>query len=200
MDKIEKSLVITKGYVFYKSLLLLYPDIYRKKFGQEMLILFADIYKETIAKKGKVGFVFWFAVFLDTTKSALEQHLQLVKKQGVKKYLQNTLRINRYNIIGALLLLPFLSVFVIDLVARISQGDLVHYNRPVYNLLSHTLFYWTPILFIWVILFPTLAILVNLIPLIQNIVKKHQTVNRVFFEALLRGHLEGKVLKTVRFS
>jgi hypothetical protein len=178
MHSTEKSVTISKGYVFYKNLLLLYPELYRKEFAEEMLLMFEDIYQETFVKQGKIDITFWLSLSFDITKNAVEQHIHLCKKQGMKKYLTKTLHINRYNIIGALLLLPFLSVFAIDIIARIAQGDVTHYNRPVYLYLSHTIFYWTPILFIWVILFPALAVLLNFVPLIQKGIKK----NRLFFQ------------------
>ncbi len=181
MHDTEKSVAVTKGYVLYKSLLILYPESYRKKFEQEMLTIFEDISQEQLRKSGKTGISFWLSLSFDIARSAAEQHMQLLKKQGMKKYIHQTLLINRYNIIGALLLLPFLTVFAIDVLARILQGDLVHYNRPVYNYLSHTPFYWTPNLFIWVILFPALAVFTNLIPLIKNSIKKRKTIFQFVF-------------------
>lgn len=169
----EKLVVISKAQRVFQNLLLLYPDTYRKKFGQEMLIAFEDLYTERLINERKSGIFFWLVISLDIVKSAFEQHRELIIKKGMKKYIRQTLHINIYNIIGGLLLLPFLSVFFIDLIARIAQGDLTHYNRPVYALLSHSLLYWFPVLFTWVILFPALAIIINLIPLIKNILKKY---------------------------
>lgn len=173
MHNTEKSIVVSKTYIFFKNLLLLYPDTYRKTFEEEILITFEDMYQEKLLQDGEIGITFWFQIYMDIVINALEQHRQLLKKQGMKKYTQQTLHINKYNIIGGLLLLPFFSVFLINVSARIAQGDLTHYNRPVYSLLSHSLLYWFPVLFTWVILFPTLAIIINLVPLIKNIIKKH---------------------------
>lgn len=161
--------------------LQLYPIPYRKKFGQEIYYVFQDVYNEELAKHGKVTGGFWILQAFDFIKSAGEQHVSLINKIGMKKYLNKSLHINRYNVIGFILLLPFLSVFLIDVISRIAQGDLTHYNRPVYTMLSHTLFYWTPILFIWVIVSPTLAVLINLIPLIQNLKKKHAEIKLFTF-------------------
>lgn len=83
-----------------------------------------------------------------------------------------SLKLNSYNVFGIILLLPFFTVFVVDLVARIAQGDLVHYNRPLYNFLSHTPLYQTPVLFLWVIVFPLLAAAINLISIIRQVGKK----------------------------
>src|SRR6185437_13165118 len=154
MYKTEHSIAFTKVNQIYKTLLLFYPAAYRKKFGSEMLITFEDLYQEQVLQNKKIGIGFWFSLILDIIQSAFAQHHDSLKKQGVKKYIHKTLHITTYNIIGAVLLLPFFSIFLIDILARIIQGDLTHYNRPVYALLSHSLLYWFPVLFTWVVLFP----------------------------------------------
>jgi len=181
MHNTEKSVAVPITYIFFKSLLLLYPDTYRRKFEEEMVMTFEDMYQEKMLKDGETGIPFWFHIYMDIVANAFEQHWQLLRKQGLKKYTEQTLHINRYNIIGGLLLLPFFSVFLVDIIARIAQGDVTHYNRPVYSLLSHSLLYWFPVLFTWVILFPVLAVLINLFPLIKNILKKHGSVLRFDF-------------------
>ncbi len=102
----------------------------------------------------------------------------------MKKYLQQTLHFNIYNIVGGILLLPFLLLFTIDLISRIVQADLTHYNRPVYAFLSHTFIYYTPVLFSIAILFPTLAVLLNLIPVVQTIIKNRKTIKKFAFVRL----------------
>lgn len=99
----------------------------------------------------------------------------------MKRYLQDTLNINRYNLFGIFLLLPAFIVFTMDLLSRILQGDLSHYNRPVFRFLSHTPLYCEPVLFIWVIVFPFLAIIVNLIPFFKNLCKKHANIKSLSF-------------------
>lgn len=173
MHNTERLLSISKEQKVFHTLLLLYPEQYRKRFADEMLLTFEDLYQEKVAQEGQAGILFWLRISFDIFISALEQHRKQMQKLGMKKYLGKTLHINKYNIIGLVLLLPFFSVFLISLFARIAQGDLTHYNRPVYSLLSHSLLYWFPVLFTWVILFPALAIIVNLVPLIKNIIKKH---------------------------
>jgi hypothetical protein len=162
----------------FSLLLLLYPEQYRKKFGQEMHLLFFEMYQEELTTKGSVGFVFLLLQISDITKSVIVQHRDLMTKIGMKKYIQHTLRINKYNMIGFFFLAPFLLMFITDLVSRILQGDLMHYNRPVYHYLSHTPLYWTPILYTIVIMFPLLAIVFNVIPLLQQ---KRKTVFTWFF-------------------
>jgi hypothetical protein len=154
-------------------LLFLYTEQYRRKFGEEMHLLFVEMYHEEIAEKGNVGLGFWLSQVADITKSVIEQHRDVMMKIGMKKYLQQTVHINRYNVIGFLFLVPFLLMFITDLVSRIAQGDLTHYNRPVYHYLSQTPLYWTPVLYTIVIIFPLLAIVSNVIPLLQQ---KRKTV------------------------
>lgn len=107
----------------------------------------------------------------------------------MKKYITKQIQFTMYNLISGVLLLPFFFIFAIDIIARIAQGDLVHYNRPVYTFLSHTPLYWTPILFSVVILFPTLALLLILISLFQNIIKKHTSLFSVTFVKQNMGSL-----------
>ncbi len=148
-----------------------YPKVYRQKFGNEMRLVFYEMYQEEILTNGKIRFGFWIWQFSDLSNNALKEHVDLIEKKGIKKYMQQTFNINKYNIFGVILLLPAFIVFCIDLGSRIIQGDLVHYNRPVYKLLSHTPLYWTPVLFVWVIIFPLLAVGINLIPIITKAVK-----------------------------
>jgi len=150
-----------------------------------MRLVFLDLYQEEVTKKGSVGLMFWFFQVTDITKSVIEQHRDLIIKKGMKNYLQQTLHINKYNVIGFIFLLPFLLMFTTDLIARIVQGDLTHYNRPVYQFLFHTPLYWTPILYTIVFVFPLLAIMVNIIPLLQ---KKSRTKN-VFSFIYLRKNI-----------
>src|SRR5207248_2005156 len=114
-------------------------------------------------------------------KSVVEQHVYLMAKYGMKRYLQNTLHMNKYNIIGGILLLPFFIMMVIDTLARVIQGDLFHYNRSVYAFLSHTPLYWFPVLFTWTFLFPFLAIVLNLIPIVIQGTRKRVHVRSLVF-------------------
>ncbi len=164
----ELTLPITKKQSMYETLLRLYPDQYRKRFDEQMLFVFQDQYEEELAKQGHIGSGFWFSVAVDVMYSAAVEHINTMRKQGMKKYVRNTLHINNYNIVGGILLLPIFVVFSIDVFARIAQGDLTHYNRPVYAFMSHTPFYQFPILLTWVLIFPLLAIVINLVPLVKH--------------------------------
>lgn len=167
----------------FAALISFYPIRYQKQFGTEMQLLFLDVYSEELIKKGRVGAIFWLSQIADLTKSIIIQHFFMLQKNGLKKYLRQEGHINKYNFWGGLLLLPILSIFIIDTISRITQGDLTHYNRPVYAFLSHTFLYSYPVLFTWVILFPLLAILINLIPIILNSQKKHASLVDLSFLA-----------------
>lgn len=165
----------------FNLLLLLFPSSYRKQFGEEMRILFLELYQDELRRNGKIEPGFWFLQIGDITTSAVNEHIDVMKQKGMKKYFQQTFGINKFNIVGGILLLPILSVTTIDIFARIAQGDLVHYNRPVYALLSHSPLYWYPVLLVWILLFPFLAIGINLIPIVQSIIKKKTNIWSITF-------------------
>jgi hypothetical protein len=168
INLIEDGMVEDKADRFYELLLLLYPEAYRNRFGVEMLYTFQDMRAEERTKHGTTGVGFWFTILIDTLLSALREHGEALRKEGMKKYLQQTLKLNNYNLVSLILLLPFLIMGCIDLAGRILQGNLGHDNPAIYAALSQTPLYWYPILFAWVILFPILAVIISLIPLAIN--------------------------------
>lgn len=141
-----------------------------------MYYLFCDLYQEELRLKGRINLTFWIVQVRDIIKSVIEQHIYMINKYGFKKYFQTILQINKYNVIGGIFLLPAGLVFLIDLVSRIIQGDLIHYNRPVYAFMSHTPLYWQPVLFTWVFILPILAVLINFVPLVKALIKKHRSI------------------------
>ena len=153
-------------------MLSFYPEEYRKHFGQEMLFVFEDLCQEELEKNNRLTVGFWIREIADVTQSILQEHIHELNKKGMKKYLQQTFHINSYNLVSIVLLLPILLMTGIDIVSRFVQGDLVHYNRPVYTFFSHTFLYWRPVLFTWVILFPLLAVIISVIPLVKSLQEK----------------------------
>ncbi len=181
-----KAKAFSKESNFYKFLLFFYPKQYRKRFGEEMLFAFDHMYQEELAKHGSIGIGFWFSIVSDTIQSSITEHFSMIKKQGIKKYFN----INTYNIIGGILLLPFLILFGIDLLGRIVQGDLTHYNRDFYSVLSQTILYSTyngQAQLLWTILvfFPLLAVILNLIPLVLSL---KQSKNKLTIGSLLSAN------------
>jgi hypothetical protein len=163
-----------------RILFLLYPLPYRKKFENEMLLVFNDMYQEELTEYGKIRTVFWLSQSVDLFKSIIEQHEEFARKYGFKKYIKNILHINKYNVLGVIFLLPFISMFLVDLSSRILQGDLTHPNTSILHGIYNTPLYWAPILFMWVILFPVLAVITNVIPLLLTLLKhgKHMVIER----------------------
>jgi len=168
INLIEDGMVEDQADRFYELLLLLYPETYQNRFGVEMMYTFQDMRAEERTKHGKVGIGFWSGILIDTLLSALHEHGEALRKEGMKKYLQQTLKLNNYNLVSLVLLLPFLIMGCIDFAGRILQGNLGRYNPAAYSVLSQTPLYWYPILFTWVILFPLLAVIISLIPLAIN--------------------------------
>lgn len=183
MYKTATLLVSTHVEKLFNFLLLFYPEQYRKKYGQEMRLLFQDMYQEELSKKGSIGIGFWFSQVGDITQSVIEQHIDMIQKQGMKKYLQQTFHINKYNVIGGILLLPFVIIFSADFIARVVQGDLTHYNRPFYAFLSHNYILTGQAQIFWVILFPLIAVVLNIIPFVSSLMhhKKKFTLGSLFF-------------------
>lgn len=173
MSDLEGKTLITRGERIYLLFISLYPEAYQKRFGQELHFLFQDLYQEEVSKKGKIGIGFWFWIYFDTLVEVAKQHIFLMKQQEVRKYF----RITKYNILGAVFLLPFFTLFVIDLLGRIVQGDLTHYNRAWYQVISHTILYSTyngqaPFLWLVMVFFPILAVLLNIIPVVSFVTKR----------------------------
>lgn len=177
----ELTVPITKESFIYKTLLFLYPDQYRKKFGEQMLLVFQDMYEDEYKNFGKIRSVFWLRVSTDALQSIITQHLDFIKKEGLKKYLREVLHVNKYSVIGAILLLPFTTILGLDFVARILQRDLTHYSRPLNNYFSHIFLYQDhigkiPLLWFVLIFFPILSIVLNIIPLHKSFFKNPVTL------------------------
>src|SRR5579872_3592914 len=173
--------VSTKADKIFAFFLFLYPDSYRKQYGNEMQLVFHEMYQEELNKNGNIRFSFWLSQVGDLTKSIIHEHIDEMQSKGMKKYLQHTLHSNAYNIVSIIFLLPVILMTGIEIISRVTQGDLTHYNRPVYNFFSHTFLYRTPVLFTWVILFPALAAIISLIPLVKSLTKKKTSLFSITF-------------------
>lgn len=176
-DSHKTILIPDKALTVYKVFLFLYPKQYRKRFGLQMLYTFQDLYQEEIHKNKHINGRFWILLLLDILQSTCEQQKDVIQKNGMRNYIQQTLHINRYNIIGSILLLPFITLMAMDLIGRIVQGDLFHYNKSFYAFISHTFIYASyngksPFLWTALIFFPILAILTNIVPLLFTLQKK----------------------------
>lgn len=160
------TVAATKATKVYQTLLALYPYAYHKRFGHEMQIVFHDLYQEELAKRGSVGVHFWFSVLGDVVQSAASEHIAMMKKQGIKNYFH----IRTSNVIGAVLLIPFLTLLGLDLLGRVVQGDLTHYNRAWYQAITHSVLYREPILIQVIFIFaPLLAVALNVVSLLSSL-------------------------------
>ena len=186
------ALGLEKSDRIYAMLLLLYPEPYRKKFDSEMLYTFQDMVAEERANHGWVGVGFWSTIIIDTLRSALHAHREVIRKEGMKKYFRETLNLNNYNLVSLILLLPFLVMGGLDFIGRLAQGDLSHINNALYAALSGSPLYWPPVLFAWVVLFPILAVVISLIPLAIN--RGKSSLPGVVY---LRQNMGGVILITV---
>jgi len=147
----------------YDTLLYVYPEDYSSQYGRQMNQTFRDLYREAKAKDGSKGvFSLWLGVLGDLLISAVEEHLYSIKHDGLKKHLVRNLHINRYGVLGALLLVPFLIMFTISaLVTLFSPASLpALYASPVHA---------PGIFMVFGIVFPILAILINGFSLLHQI-------------------------------
>ena len=164
----------------FSFLLALYPEQYRKRFGKEMWTVFRDMYDEEFTQKGSVGFDFLFKQFGDISKSVVEQHSDLMRRQGMKKYFH----LSNYNIIGGILLLPFLTLLGLDFFGRLVQGDFYHYNRAWYAAITQSILYKEPFMLQIILIFaPFLAVILNIIPIINSLQRTKKLTLKTFFFA-----------------
>lgn len=177
----ELSITTVKENTLFRAFLFFYPKQYRKRFGEQIFVVFEDMYQEELEKNGRIGINFWIMQFADLSKSIIEQHFDFLDKYGFKKYMRDVLHFNKYNALGILFLLPFISVFLLDIVSRIFQGNLLRPNTLMLHGLYNSPLYWFPILFVWVFLFPVVAVFLNIIPLIKSCLKNRKHILSLTF-------------------
>jgi hypothetical protein len=104
----------------------------------------------------------------------------MMKKQGLKNYLN----INAYNVIGGVLLLPFILILGSDFLGRLVQGDFSHPNMGLVGFLSRSILYTSYDKLLWAILVfaPLLAAVLNLISLASSL---RGESNKLTFRKLL---------------
>jgi hypothetical protein len=163
---------------WYRLLLAVYPRGYQQRFGQEMLFTFHDLYQEELKKYDRVRIAFCVSLFRDALLSATAEHIVMIHKQGIKQYFH----ITRYTIIGALLLVPFLTLLGLDVLGRLIQGDLAHYNKSWYAAITQSALYREPLMLQAIFIFaPLLAVVLNLIPILASLrAAKKPTVRTLF--------------------
>ncbi|MCL4384096.1 hypothetical protein M1116_01455 [Patescibacteria group bacterium] len=168
---------------FYRHLLHLYPSAYQRRFNTEMLTTFNDLYHDEVKLYGKIKPWFLLEMTTDTILNIINEHFFMIKKHGLLNYLH----FNRYHLLGGILLSPFITLLSYDLIGRLVQGDLFHYNRAFYYFISHTFLYANYfgrpyLLWLIIVLAPIIAIIINLLPFIFLIVNiKQNNFSRILF-------------------
>ena len=97
------------------------------------------------------------------------------KKERIK------FQIKPFHWMSGILIFPFLIFLTVEVFSRIAQGDLLHYNREVYAVLSQTPFYWLPFLFTWAFLFPVLAVLLNFFKVAKQARRENEKLSSLKF-------------------
>jgi hypothetical protein len=166
LDKTRRFAAEPKSIRFYKLILSFYPKMYQKQYGEQMLLVFEDTYQEEIEKNGHVSISFWLTNIFDILASVITQHVDMIQKYGFKKFLQQ-FHITSYSVIGFILILPFLIAVGTDFTVVLLTG-----NREAMQPVYHSIFWQPPIIIVWLFGFPALAILLNLIPIFQELNKK----------------------------
>lgn len=151
-----------KANLIYELLLELYPKNYQKEYGQEMRLLFNDLYREELAYHPEIRLVFWFRLIWDLLITTLEQHLDLISKIGLLKYLKITFNLDTLKLISLLSILPILFFTILDFTTVFLTGSRktleTIYNNP----------YW--VYEITIIFFlPLILFMVNLAFLLKNL-------------------------------
>jgi hypothetical protein len=148
----------------YSRLLKLYPRSYRQQYEQEMLQTLADMLDDPDNSRQSV----WLRTALDLPLSlAREQFhaLQLASLPQTPAYIRTS------SLIGGLLVLPFF-VFV-------TLNTLL--DQRLYN----SLFWQVWMLFIWLLVLPGLAIVINLAATMKWVHDRRTITHRGFWRTLL---------------
>jgi len=136
---------LSKRFPRYSHLLRLYPGGYRQEYGEQMLQTLADMLDDPARKKTAV----WARTVLDFPLSVTRQQLTYAGNAAavMPRYLKHNARV------GAWLVAPFFLFVILNNLSNQRLHD---------SLLWHTDF-----LFMWLILLPAVAILLNTAALLR---------------------------------
>jgi len=146
----------------YSALLHLYPTSYRKEYGEQMLQTLADMLDDPERHRTAV----WMQTILDLPVSITKQQLTYAgaTMMTTPHYIKHNARI------GAWMLAPF---FLLVLFNAISD-----------QWLRRTLFWHPTFLYVWMILLPAIAILLNVIALLRWIQTQHRDSRKNLWQSL----------------
>ncbi len=143
----------------YRRCLRLYPKRYRDEYGPQMVQTLADMLEAQPTPTGRMAI--WMRAGVELPFSALKQDIIITREvfmTGTPKY------IKRYSAIGTILVAPFF-LFII---ANALSGQRLY----------DSLFWQTWILFTWIIVLPSLAILLNAFAFIKWIRAENHSTGR----------------------
>lgn len=165
----------------YRLLLCAYPLKHRREYGEQLDQLFGDLYRDEKARK-HIGLSFWMRMISDTGQSAAVEHVAAIREEGMNTYLQNYLHLNRWNLIGAFLLLPIFTMAVIDTITRLAPAG----RNAIMENIYHSPLYYAPVLRTWVLVFPIIALILNALPLAVSVRKAEKGTSSL---SLIRNNI-----------
>jgi hypothetical protein len=166
----------------YETVIGLYPERFRRRFGREMALVFQDMYRDERTRSGRIGWKFWFGIVYDGMRSLVREHGNELVAAGPKGYLREEWRLKAHNIIAAVCLLPFISLAAIDMLSRVTQGDFGHPNRIVMAALASSPVYHPPVPVIWALVLPVAALIISVVPLTVGVVTSAKPGSVVFLK------------------
>lgn len=148
----------------YSQLTRLYPTPYRNEYGEQMLQTLADMLDDP----DRARFSVWARTIVDFPFSVVKQQIIYT---GEILATETPSYITRTALSGSGLVAPF---FI-----------LLSLNGMLHNRLQHSWVWNTTVLFIWLILLPTLAALLALISFIRWAGESHRTTKQNIWKLLL---------------
>jgi len=133
---------LIKRFPRYSKLLYLYPVSYREQYGEQMLQTLADMLDDPQQSRAST----WVRISLDFPLSVVKQQ---VTYTGEAMATTMPSYIKRNAVLGAWLVAPFFLFIIL--------------NGILGDRLYHSWFWHTRVLFIWLIVLPSLAVLFNLV-------------------------------------
>ncbi|HET8709193.1 MAG TPA: hypothetical protein VFL85_02835 [Candidatus Saccharimonadales bacterium] len=130
----------------YSKLLKLFPSSYQHDYREQMLQTLADMLDDPARSKTST----WVQTSLDLPRSIVKENIQFVggtMTQTIPSYARNS------SLAGAALVAPF---FIFAML-----------NAILHQRLYDSLFWQTWVLFIWLVVLPALAILINAVAIIR---------------------------------
>ena len=156
---------VHKRFKTYRTLLHIYPDAYRKQYGEQMVQTLADMLDDATSSSKRVSI--WTRTLLDLPISAARQQITYtgaVMTAQTPKYVKNS------GIAGAALLVPF---FVLVIAHALDSQ------------MQNSVFWHFHVLFTFFVLLPAIAFLLATVALISWLVERRKAEKRSWFKELL---------------